>query len=161
MPLPNVALAPANTAFANRVYAEYTPPGANPVKVAILGDLVDYDGSIEVKELLFPGTDGILRPIRRDQTQAGESFSIKCYDLEKVTTILGGMNGFASGGTVILWITDPTDAANKVRFKTDDFPCTAQREGQVKFGGQEYTSATLKFTSTKTSAVTFNKDAAP
>lgn len=159
MPLPSAPLVAAKTVFTNKVIAKYTPPGVSPTAVDFEADLVDYDGSTEIKELLFPGTDGILRPLRRDQTKADESFTIKCYDLEKVKAILGGLNGFVDGGTIVIYITDPKDASGKVRISTDVFTCSVQREGQVKFGGQEYSSANLKFTSTKTSAVTFNFDA--
>lgn len=160
MPLPSAPLTAAKTVFTNKVIVKFTPPGSSPTAVDMEADLVDYDGSNEIKELLFPGNDGILRPLRRDLTKADESFTLKCYDLEKVKAVLGGsLNGFVDGGTVVIYITDPKDAAGKVRVSTDVFTCSVQREGQVKFGGQEYSSANLKFTSTKTSGVTFSFDA--
>jgi hypothetical protein len=160
MPLPTVTQTAAQTVFTNKVYAVWTPPGVSPTKVNMVADLVDYDGSSDIKDTLFPGDDGLLRPLRRDQTKSEESFMLKLYDLEKVKAILGGLNGFVDGGKLQLFITDPKDASGKVRLQTDDFPCSAQRDGQVKFGGQEASTATLKFVSTKTSAIsfTFNGD---
>jgi hypothetical protein len=155
--IPAAALAIANTVFAARGVLSYTPEGGDAL--VFLCDLVDYDGTAEVSELKFPGTDGVLRPLRRDLSESSESLALKCYDLDKVKDALGGsLNGLTTGSAE-LWIRDPKDAAGKVRLYAAPFACTAQRDGQVKFGEKTYSSATLKFTNTSTDPIDFQLNA--
>ena len=110
--IPAAALEIANTMFASRGVLSYTPAGAQQ-PIVFLCDLVDYDGTAEISELKFPGEDGVLRPLRRDLSEASESLALKCYDLEKVMTALGGSLNGLTDGTAELWIRDPKDAAGK------------------------------------------------
>lgn len=158
--IPEALLDVANTTYASRSVLKFIADGKTETDpgVVFLCDLVDYDGTIEASELKFPGPDGVLRTIRRDQSESGESLTLKCYDLEKVITLLGGLNGFATGKAEI-WIRDPKTADGKIRFYVKPFPCSVQRDGQVKFGEKTYSSANLKFTSTSDKALEFLPDA--
>jgi hypothetical protein len=156
--IPAAALAIANTVYAARGVLSYTPAGAQD-PIVFLCDLVDYDGTAEVSELKFPGTDGVIRPLRRDLAESSESLALKCYDIEKVIQALGGSLNGLTDGTAELWIRDPKDADAKVRLYAAPFACSAQRDGQVKFGEKTYSSATLKFTNTSADPITFHLNA--
>lgn len=158
--IPAATLEVPNTVFASRSVLRFIPEGKTEVDaIVFLCDLVDYDGTSEISELKFPGDDGIVRPLRRDLAEASESLALKCYDIEKVKTALGGgINGFATG-TAEVWIRDPKDGANTVRVYAAPFACSVQREGQVKFGEKTYSSATLKFTNTAPAPINFTFNA--
>jgi hypothetical protein len=156
--IPAAALDIANTVYAARGILSYTPADGGAPFI-FLCDLVDYDGSAEVSELKFPGDDGVLRPLRRDLAESSESLALKCYDLEKVIDALGGSLNGLSNGTAELWVRDPQDAAGHVRLYAAPFACSAQRDGQVKFGEKTYSYGTLKFTNTSPAPIAFQLNA--
>ena len=156
--IPPAALEVANTIFASRSVLKFTP--ADGDDIVFLCDLVDYDGTTEISELKFPGEDGVIRPIRRDLAEATETLTLKCYDIEKIKTALGGNLNGVTTGTAELWVRDPKDAPNTIRAYAAPFACTVQRDGQVKFGEKTYSTANLKFTSTSTTPIDFAFNAA-
>jgi hypothetical protein len=154
--IPTVTLAVENTTFATSSVLRFIPEGKTEADaVDFLVDLVDYDGTQEISELLFPSAkDGKLRPIRRDGNTDSESVTLKCYDLEKVKDMLGGLNGLADG-TAEIWIRDPKSPKTQVRLYAAPFACSVQRDGQVKFGEKTYSSANLKYTNTSGDPIDF------
>ncbi|OAM89343.1 hypothetical protein OH491_13530 [Termitidicoccus mucosus] len=159
-PIPAAALEAANTTYITRSVLKYTPAATPATPYIFLVDLVDYDGTAEISALPFPGVDGKLRPIRRDQVDSNESVALKCYNIFKVIEALGGSLNGLSDGTSEIWLRDPKDNSGKVKAYVAPFPCSAQRDGQVKFGDKTYSFATLKFTNTGASDLhwEFNAD---
>jgi hypothetical protein len=153
MALPVVSLTADETILGLRTFGTFTPEGASPTPISFVCGELNDEPTNENKELLFPGVDGLTRPIRRDLTKQTEVYKVKLYSVDKIIAILGGLNGFKNG-TMQFWIKDPQDDTLDVRLKSDAFPCTIERDGGSKFG-DDYTTFGLKITSTKTSPVTW------
>lgn len=157
MPLPTVAHTPANTVYGGRSYLVFTSNAATPVVTEVISKMVDYSGDSELAKRMVPDAKGVMRPDRIVRKSASESFVFETEELTKVTAILGGsLNGFATG-TAVVFICDPDDASGKVAVKSESFPCTVSRDGNISFQ-DDFSKAKIKVESTKVGDITFTLD---
>lgn len=114
----------------------------------------------EEKPLERPDSTGALRVVRRVLVKQEESFTFEIDEPKRLLKLFsGGLSGLINA-TATLWIPDPADVSGKVALKSEkDFPCALTREADLAFGGQEFSSATLKLTSNKQGAIQFTADA--
>lgn len=114
----------------------------------------------EEKTLERPDSTGTLRVVRRVLTKQEESFTFETDEPKRLLKLFGGALSGLITATATLWIPDPQDASGKVALKSEkDFSCALTRDGDLTFGGQEFSSSTLKLTSNKQGAITWTADA--
>lgn len=160
MPVPNASFAPADTVYGVVSYIEFTPAGVGAVAVAARCKMLDADAQNEIKFRKVPDAAGVLRKDRAVRAEAGEEFTFEIEELKKGSQFLLAagttLNGFARG-TATIWITDPDDAANKAKLKSEAFPCCLVRDGSVAFK-DDFSMMKIKITSLKAGDVTFTYD---
>ena len=142
---------------ARKLIVIFTPTGGAAVN--FIGKLADLKGETTVIDSKFPGSDGINRAVDHMATEGVESIVIKdLEDVETVLTAVGGLTGLKFGTAEAFFI-DPHDAALKVRYATDVFPCCMQRAGNIEVGGGWSKNPTLEFLSEKAGPITFTPNA--
>lgn len=121
---------------------------------------LDSEAANEEKPLERPDSTGKLRIVRRIISKQEESFTFEIDEPKRLLKLFSGALSDLITGTATLWIPDPQDAAGKVALKSEkDFACAITREAALSFGGQEYTSASIKLSSNKQGAITWTADA--
>ncbi|MBM3852448.1 MAG: hypothetical protein FJ399_04750 [Verrucomicrobia bacterium] len=127
---------------------------------SLLGKLLDYQRNLDMGRLMAPGaSNGPVYTARTWVKSRVEIFKFEVRELSKLITLLGSMAG-KKDGTCTVWVRDPDDAANVAALKTDDFACSVYAEGDVRFGEQGESVATLVIESRKDGDITFTPDAA-
>jgi len=128
--------------FGVKTFAVFTPTGESAVN--FVGKLLDDEYKLETVDRKVPDANGVLR--------ADESFTL--VDLEEIDEIIAAVAKTAIvAGSVQLFICDPADAVNTVRWLSDAFSCTMHvKSGTSKFGGGDYAKMSLTFVSNKGSA---------
>lgn len=121
---------------------------------------IDSKLSEEKKHLEMPDKKGVLRKARTVVTKSDESFVFEVPEVKRLLDIFGGSLAGSVKVAVTIWIPDPDDATGKVALKSEDnFAATISREGDVSFGGSEFSQANILIESNKLGAVTWTPDA--
>lgn len=130
------------------------------VATHLLGKVVDYDPTLELGRNQAPGAGGApARTARVWEKSIAEIVKFETDEIEKVRALLGSFVG-KKDGTCTLYVRDPDDAANKVAYKSDDFPCAIYRDpATIRFSGDNPSTVTLMIESTKDGAIAWVKDA--
>ncbi|MBC2592697.1 hypothetical protein H5P28_00325 [Ruficoccus amylovorans] len=122
---------------------------------------VDSKLSEEKKHIERPDKKGVLRKQRTVTTRSDESFVFDVQEVKRLLDIFGGSLTGSARVSVTLWIPDPDDATGKVALKSEDnFPATISREGDLSFGGGEFSQSNILIESNKPGAITWTADAA-
>jgi hypothetical protein len=152
--MPVQAFDATKTVFARKSFAVFTPTGG--AAVTIVGKIIEPDGKTTIVDRKIPDAAGINRADIHFASEAEESVSFTdIEEIDSVLALLGGLTGLVRG-SVQIFVVDPRDLANKVRFLSDAFPCALTREGALKFGdGNVAKNPTLKFLSEKSGAITW------
>jgi hypothetical protein len=145
--MPTTAFDITKAANIRKCFAVFTPTGG--IAVTIVGKIAKLHGETTVLERKIPDASGINRPDFHAPLEGDES--VEFSDIEEVDTILtliGGLTGLPRG-SVQIFLRDPRDAVNTVRYLSDAFACAVQRGGDIQGGGMNEVSKnpTLKFLS--------------
>ena len=156
--LPITAFDKTKAAFIRKTYAVFTPAGGGGA-VTIVGKVSELDTKLTVVPLKQPDIKGVLRTVRNAPSEAEEAYIISdLEDIDSVISLLGSLTEMKTG-TVQFFLVDPSDVAGKVRYLSDDFPCSVMREGSIKSGSEWLKNPTLKFVSEKLGPVTWTPNA--
>ena len=131
-----------------------------PVSVFEVSDLSDSPEQ-ETKYLDRPDAQGVLRHARGVETKAFEKWMFGLDEVKRLLEVFSGSLRGRKNATCTLWIPDPDQTAGTVALKSEaDFSVVVSRDGDLKFGGQEFSKATIKVESLKSGNVTWTADAA-
>lgn len=120
---------------------------------------LEDDPEQETKPLPRPGFDAKVRNAANPVTKRIERWSAQLDEVKRLPQIFAGALSGSATALATFWIPHYTDTAT-VALKTEaDFPVTITRDGKVGFGG-DWSKATLKFESNKSSNVLWSTDAA-
>lgn len=152
--MPVQAFDATKTVFARKSFAVFTPTGGSATTV--VGKIIDADGKTTIVDRKIPDAAGINRADIHFASEAEESVTfVDIEEIDVVLAIMGGLTGMVRG-SVQVFVVDPRDAANKVRYFSDAFPCALMRDGAVKMGdGNPAKNPALKFMSEKVGAITW------
>lgn len=131
-----------------------------PVSVFEVADLSDNPDQ-ELKYLSRPDAAGVLRNVRAVETKGNEKWTWGLDEVKRLLEVFGGALRGRKNATATIWIPDVDLPAGTVALKSEnDFPVIVTRDGEVKFGGGEFSKATMKVESMKSGNVTWAADAA-
>lgn len=131
-----------------------------PVSVFEVTDLTDSPEQ-EMKYLDRPDAAGVLRHARSVEIRANERWMFGLDEVKRLLEVFSGALRGRKNATCTLWVPDPDQAAGTVALKSEtDFSVVVTRDGDVKFGGSEFSKATIKVESLKAGNVTWSADAA-
>lgn len=155
--LPTTAFDKTKAAFIRKSYVVFTPAGGAPV--TIVGKVSDIIADLKVVPLKQPDLKGVLRTVRNEPSEGEEAIVVKdLEDIDTVISLLGSLTEMKTGVAQAFYV-QPSDAAGKVRYLTDAFPCSCMRSGTITTGAEWLKNPELKFLSEKLGAITFTPNA--
>ena len=156
MPEPKIPAYPAapierkDTAFSVKSIIQITPEDNGAAATVFATDELTMSVKNETKTLEFPGEDGVLTVIRKEQTKREETYAFKAKNPAKVMALFGGTNKLIDA-KVRIWRIDPKDAPGTCRAASEEFPASVEIDGDTKAGGGDFESWGIKLTSLKPS----------
>jgi len=145
--IPAASIDKLMTAFSVKSVIQITPASGSPVSFAT--DELTKSVKNETKPLEFPGDDGVVTTVRKEQTKREETYAFKSKEPGKVMELFGGTNKLIDG-KVRIWEMDPKDASGTCRCASEEFDASIEIDGDVKAGGGDYETWGIKITSLKT-----------
>jgi hypothetical protein len=125
----------------------------------LLVQFVDFDGSLDLRRLMFPGaSNGPAYVARIWEASRGEILKVKTKEVKKVLTLLGSFTG-KKDGTCTAYIRDVDDISTKAALLSDDFACTIYRDPATVGFGNDAAEVTLCIESRKDGAIAWTQDA--
>lgn len=142
----------AKTVVSKRQRIDVTPAGGGAA-VKISCRLLDIDPKLTSQAFKYPSaTDDTNRDFAEIEIDAEETITaVDIGEIDLVADALGGLNGLVYG-TALIYITDPRDAAGKVRAVIAGgtkaapvpFNCSLRKpDGAIRIGGTEHAKASL------------------
>jgi hypothetical protein len=157
MALPTSPIDAAKTIFAGLSIIEFTPTGG--AKLTFESRMLDQSLDQEQKHLEQPDSAGVVRRIRSVATKREESFKFELPEVKRLLDLFGGKLAGSIAGVCTLWLPDPSDAAGKVALKSEvGFACTVTRDGNLKFGDNDFSKATISIISNKKGDISWTAD---
>jgi hypothetical protein len=121
--------------------------------------LLEDEPEQELKPLPRPGFDGVVRNAAAPITKRIERWSFMLDEAKRLPDLFSGALSGLTTGLCTMWVPDYRDTGTTVALKSEaDFPVTITRDGKVSFG-QEWSKATIKIESNKSTNVAWSVDA--
>ncbi len=143
MAIPTATFDETKTIIPQKSFIEFTPTGGSAVD--LVGKLADYNQTLTTLMRKVPAADGLLRPDRNVPIEHEQSIVWEAEDMDKVSTIFGGLQGGLVKGTAELWVVDPDDASTKCAVKSNVFNCTVELDGGINFETAKLSTCKIKF----------------
>jgi len=145
---PDASIKKANAALPLRSVIQITPATAGATPVSFATDELTDGTKNEMKVLEFPGDDGVLTSVRRDQVKREQTYTFKTKEPKKIHALFGGVNKIIDA-KVRIWRLDPKDAPGTCNAASEEFDASVEIDGDTKYGA-DYEAVGLKITSLKT-----------